>query len=121
MSRCARRSITAKRSRWVWIKDDTIVRRRLRQKLEFITDDVAAMTSQRMPNWPTICEDTPDFRSIGGSRSARLSSIRKARSATWRGTRTGCSPAAGLEGDDADFLVRRSLPAGGAVGGNAAG
>ena len=59
-------------------KDDTIIRRRLRQKLEFISEDVAAQAEPTDEQLRAYLKEHPDsFAAIAGSRSARCISTRR--------------------------------------------
>jgi hypothetical protein len=59
-------------------KDDTVIRRRLRQKMEFISDDIAAMPEPTDADLNAYLQRTPtDFAPSKLSRLARCISIRK--------------------------------------------
>ena len=73
-------------------RDDPIIRRRLQQKLQFVTDDVAALAE------PTDAEladylktRAASFRMGRQHSSARFISIRAGEANIWRRMRTNCS------------------------------
>ena len=73
-------------------KDDLIIRRRLQQKMEFISDDVAAQAQPTDARTEVrICRRTPTrFAWTHGSRSARCFSTRKSTAKTLHATPRNC-------------------------------
>ena len=73
-------------------KDDTIIRRRLRQKMEFVTDDVAAQAEPTDDELSAYLNAHADaFRVQRHSRSARCISIPSGTAKIWRVTPRNCS------------------------------
>ena len=73
-------------------RDDPVIRRRLQQKLEFVTDDVAALAEPTDAELAEYLKTHADVSaSIAGSRSARFISIRTSAANIWPTMRTNCS------------------------------
>ena len=73
-------------------KDDMVIRRRLRQKMEFVTDDVVARGSTDRRGVGCVSEHPPSSvpRAMESSRSAKCILIRKSTANFWHATLRNC-------------------------------
>ena len=73
-------------------KDDTIIRRRLQQKMEFVSDDLAAQAQPSDAELKAYLQRAPRLvsRRSHGSPSGRCISTRRSTARTWRATPRNC-------------------------------